>query len=138
MKAAVRYYTRSGNTEKLAKAVAAAAGVTAETVEKPLEEKADILFLGSSVYAGGADESVKKFIAANKDKIGRIYSFSTAAFPMSTYKNIKKAAEENGVSLAGENFSCRGSFLMMNKNRPNDEDIKNAEIFAKKVLGENE
>ena len=32
MKIAVRYYTRSGNTEKLAKAIAEAVGVQAESV----------------------------------------------------------------------------------------------------------
>ena len=63
MKAAVRYYTRSGNIKKLAEAIAKAVGVEAKTVDEPLREDVDILFLGSSVYAYGVDDSIKNFIA---------------------------------------------------------------------------
>ena len=44
MKAAVRYYTRSGNTQKLADAVAAVIGVRAETTDVPVTEPVDVLF----------------------------------------------------------------------------------------------
>ena len=56
MKVEVRYFTRTGNTKKLADAISEALGVKAETVDAPLSEKADILFLGSSVYAAGVDD----------------------------------------------------------------------------------
>lgn len=49
MKIAARYYTRSGNTKKLADAIADAVGTTAKTTAEPLTEDMDILFLGSSV-----------------------------------------------------------------------------------------
>ena len=52
MKIEVRYYTKGGNTEKLATAVASAAGVGALPVSEGLTGHADILFLGSSLYAG--------------------------------------------------------------------------------------
>jgi flavodoxin len=55
MKIAVRYFSRGGNTKKLADAIANAVGVTAETTDVPLTEDVDILFLGSSVYAYGVD-----------------------------------------------------------------------------------
>ena len=44
MNVAVRYFTRSGNTEKLAQAVAEAVCAEAKSIASPLEEKADILF----------------------------------------------------------------------------------------------
>lgn len=53
MKTAVRYFTMTGNTKKLAEAIAAALDVTAEDLSKPLTEDVDVLFLGSSVYAAG-------------------------------------------------------------------------------------
>lgn len=49
MKVAVRYYTKSGNTEKLALEIAKAVGVTAETTSVPISEEVDVLFLGSRV-----------------------------------------------------------------------------------------
>lgn len=134
MKVAVRYYTRSGNTKKLAMAIADAVNVEAKEVSVPLEEKADILFLGSSVYAAGVDDAVKNFISENKDKIGTIYNFSTAAILSSTYKQVQKLSGENGVAIAKEEFHCRGSFSVMHRNRPNAEDLQNAAAFAKKIV----
>lgn len=134
MKTAVRYYTRSGNTKKLAESIAAAVGAEAKTVSEPLEEKIDALFLGSSVYAGGADSSVIKFIADNKDKIGCIYNFSTAFLPVSTYKKVCAAAKANGVEVSENEFHCKGSFMGMNKNRPDENDLKAAAEFAKNAV----
>jgi len=51
MKIAIRYYTKTGNTKKLAEAIASAIDVEAKTVDEPLSEDVDILFLGSAVYA---------------------------------------------------------------------------------------
>jgi flavodoxin len=136
MTTAIRYYTRSGNTQKLAFAIAEAIGAEAKDVSAPLEEKTDVLFLGSSVYAAGVDEAVKRFIADNRDKIGKIVNFSTAALISSTYGQVKKLAEECGVAVAGEEFHCRGSFKFMHKGRPNAQDLAQAADFAKAIVAE--
>ena len=133
MKVAVRYFTRSGNTKKLADAIGEAVGVEAKDVSAPLEEPVDILFLGSSVYAAGVDDAVKQFIADNHDKIGTLYNFSTAALISSTYKQIQKIAMTQDVKVAQEEFHCRGSFAMMHKGHPNQEDLDAAAAFAKKI-----
>ena len=79
MKIAVRYFSRGGNTKKLADAIADAVGVTAETTDVPLTEDVDILFLGSSVYAFNVDDHVKDFIEGIDVTIGKVVGFSTAA-----------------------------------------------------------
>lgn len=135
MKVAIRYFTRSGNTEKLAKVIGRAVKEDAKDVSVPLDEYTDVLFLGSSVYAAGVDDAVKKFLAENHSKIGTIYNFSTAALLSSTYKQVGKLAEEHGIKLAEEEFHCRGSFGVMHRNRPNEEDLRKAAEFAEKVLG---
>lgn len=134
MTIAVRYLTRSGNTEKLAKAIAEAVGVTAQDLSAPLEENADILFLGSSVYAADVDNAVKAFIKDNAHAIGRIVNFSTAALLRSTYTQVKKLAAANGVTMAPEEFHCRGAFTVMHRGRPNADDLQNAVAFAKGVI----
>ena len=133
MKTAVRFYTRSGNTEKLAKAIAETVGVKEESVDIPLDDKADILFLGCSYYAFDVDENVKKFIKENKDKIGKIVCFGTSAMMKSVYKPMKKVAEECGVDIEKEDFHCHGSFGPMHKGRPNKDDISNAKKFAERI-----
>lgn len=134
MKVSVRFYTRSGNTEKLANAIAKSIGVNAENVSVPLEDKVDVLFLGCSYYAFDVDENVKKFIKENKEKIGKIVCFGTSAMMKSVYKPMKKIAEEYGVDIAKEDFHCRGSFGPMHKGRPNADDLNAAKAFAKKTL----
>ena len=134
MNIAVRYFTRSGNTKKLALAIAEAAGVEAKDVSAPLTEQADILFLGSSVYAAGVDDAVKKFLAENHDKIGTLYNFSTAAIISSTYAQIKKLAAQHGIKVADEEYHCRGSFTLMHKGHPDEADMRQAAAFAKRVL----
>ncbi len=133
MKYAVRYYTKTGNTEKLAMAAASVLGVEAANTSAPLEEKVDVLFLGSSVYAAGVDQAIVDFIKANKEKIGTIVNISTAALIPSTFKQVEKIAKENGVKMCEKEFHCRGSFAMLHKNHPNADDISALKEFVKEV-----
>ena len=134
MKVEVRYYTRSGNTKKLAEAIAKAVGVEAKTVDEPLKEDVDILFLGSSVYAYGVDDNIKKFISNIDVRVGRVVNFSTAALIKSTYKQVGKLLEKKGITQAEEEFYCKGSFGSIHKGKPDEKDCKAAAEFAKKVI----
>lgn len=134
MNIAVRYYTRSGNTKKLAAAIADALSVDAEDITATLTEKVDILFLGCSYYAFDVDEAVKNFISENKDKIGKIVCFGTSAMMKSMKKPVSKVADTVGVIVADEEFHCRGSFGPMHKGRPNAKDLEAISAFAKKII----
>ena len=134
MKIAVRYYTRSGNTKKLADAVAKTASVESKDISCPLDEKVDILFLGCSYYAFDVDEAVKKFIIENKNNIGKIVCIGTSAMMRSMKKTVKKVADTVGVAVADEEFHCRGEFAKFHKGRPNEADLANAAEFARGIL----
>ncbi|MCC8042499.1 MAG: flavodoxin domain-containing protein [Oscillospiraceae bacterium] len=58
----VRYFSRGGNTKKLADVIAETVGCKAEQIPTPIDGKADILFLGASVYWGGISAEVKDYI----------------------------------------------------------------------------
>ena len=134
MKIAIRYYTKTGNTKKLAEALSEAVGVEALTVDTPLTEDIDILFLGSAVYAAGVDSKIKEFIESINVNVGKIVNFSSAALIESTYKQVKKIAEDNGLTMAEEEFHCRGAFKLVHRGHPNDEDVNNLVEFAKKIV----
>lgn len=136
MKIAVRYFSRGGNTKKLADAIAEAVGVEAEDVSVPLLEKVDILFLGSSVYAYGVDCAVKNYLEDNAIRIGKLVNFSTAALVSGTYPQISKLAEQNDIPLSDQEFHCRGSFAMLHRGRPDAQDLKDAAAFARRVVAE--
>ena len=134
MKIAIRYYTKTGNTKKLAEALSEAVGVEALTVDTPLTEDIDILFLGSAVYAAGVDSKIKEFIESINVNVGKIVNFSSAALIESTYKQVKKIAEDNGLTMAEEEFHCRGAFKFVHRGHPNDKDVNNLVEFAKKIV----
>ncbi len=134
MKTAVRYFTKTGHTKLLADAIAEAAGVTAETIDKPLEEDVDILFFGSAVYATKLDDEVKNFIDGISVNVGKVVPFSSAAILGGTYKQVKAECEAKGLKVSDEEFFCKGAFGIIAKGRPNSKDAENAAAFAKKFL----
>ncbi|MGO3018885.1 MAG: flavodoxin family protein [Anaerococcus sp.] len=134
MNIAIRYYSKTGNTKKIADAIAEQLNVEAFDLTKPVPSDTDILFLGSSVYAAGVADEVKDFISTLKKDINVVVNFSTAAFLESTYKQVKKLLEERNIPISDEEFHCRGKFTMIHRDHPNQEDLKDAKLFAKKVL----
>lgn len=136
MKIAVRYYTKTGNTKRLAEAVAEAVGVQALTIETPVTEQVDILFLGNSYYAFTIDPEVRAFVQSlDKDKVGRIVNFGSAAMLNSTYKKIKAVADKVGIPVDVREFHCKGEFKGIHKGRPNADDLKDIKEFASAIAG---
>ena len=134
MKAAVRYYTKTGNTKRLAEAMADALGVQALPISEPVTEKVDVLLLGNSYYAFTIDPEVRAFVRSlDKNKIGRIVNFGSAALLNSTYKKVKAEADKMGIPMDEREFHCKGEFKGMHKGRPNDEDVAAAAAFAKSL-----
>ena len=137
MKIAVRYYTKTGNTKRLAEAIAAAVGAEALPISAPVAEPVDILFLGNSYYAFSIDPEVRSFLQTlDKEKIGRIVNFGSAAMLNSTWKKVKAEADKRGIPMDHREFHCKGEFKGLHKGRPNDEDLKAAAAFAKKIAAE--
>lgn len=134
MRIDVRYYSKNGATKKLAEAIAGAVGAEAKTVDAPLDQRADVVFLGASVYGGKPDPAVTQFIRQNAKNIGKIVVFGSACTSRSTYPAIKAAAADEAVKTAEMFFQCRGAFWFFNKGRPNEQDCANAADFARKQV----
>lgn len=136
MKVAVRYYTKTGNTKRLAEAVARAVNTDAQPISVPVEEPVDILFLGNSYYAFSIDPEVRDFVRSlDKNKVKRIVNFGSAAMLNSTWKKVKAEADKAGIPMDEREFHCKGEFKGIHKGRPNDEDLKAAAEFAKGIAG---
>ena len=134
MKIEIRYYSRGGNTKKVAEAIGNAVNVKAKPVSEPLSEDVDILFLGSAPYAFDVDHEVKKFISGIGVSVGKAVNFSTSAVVSSTRKYVEKLFAEKNIPLAKEEFSCRGAFAVLHKGRPNEKDLNAAADFARKII----
>lgn len=135
MKVAVRYYTKTGNTRRLAEAVAKVVHTEALPISCPVDEPVDILFLGNSYYAFSIDPEVRTFVQSlDKSKVGKIVNFGSAAMLNSTYRKVKAEADKAGIPMDEREFHCRGEFKGIHKGRPNEEDLKAAAEFAGKIV----
>ncbi|MDR2742785.1 MAG: flavodoxin [Treponema sp.] len=141
MNIAVRYLSKSGNTEKVARAIAEALGVEAVSLAGPgaaaIEEETDVLFLGTAIYAFGIDDRVVSFIQKlDKAGVKNVVAFSTSALVNSARSRIKKLLPEKGVPLSDKAFHCWGEFKFTRKGHPNPADLERAKAFAKAVVAE--
>ena len=135
MTAAVRYYTKTGNTKRLAEAVADALGVEALPISTPVTEAVDILFLGNSYYAFSIAPEVRAFVRSlDKEKVGKIVNFGSAAMLNSTYKKVKAEADKVGIPMNEREFHCKGEFKGVHKGKPDGEDLEAAADFARKIV----
>ena len=134
MKIAVRYYTKTGNTKRLAEAVAKAVGTEALPISTPIDQPVDILFLGNSYYAFTIDPEVRQFVASLEPmKVGKIVNFGSAAMMNSTYRKVKAVADKAGIPMDEREFHCKGQFKGMHKGKPDESDLEAAAEFARKI-----
>lgn len=134
MKTAVRYYSRGGSTKKLAEAIASAVSAPSATVEEPLSEPVDLLFIGSAIYAGKVNERMRDFLnSLTSETVKKAAVFSTAMGPVSAHGQIKELLSAKGIFVYDEYFHCQGKFLVMNRRRPNEQDCAEAGAFAEKI-----
>lgn len=130
MNIAVRYYSRSGNTEAVAKAIADEAKVPAVSVDRddaPLKAPVDILFIGGALYAYGLDSHLKEYLKTLKNgdaKKGVI--FSTSWISKHSVDLIRKGLSDAGIPVEKEVFYV--------KSKPNEKQLKDAAAFARKFL----
>lgn len=135
MKIAVRYYTKTGNTKRLAEAVAEAVGVTALPISEPVTDPVDVLFLGNSYYAFTIDPEVRRFVASlDKEKVGKIVNFGSAAMLNSTYKKVKAEAAKAGIPMDEREFHCKGEFKGIHKGKPDAADLAAVAAFAADIV----
>ena len=135
MKTEIRYFTKTGNTKKLADAIAQAAQCKAQSIPAPLAGYTDVLFLGASVYGGGISTEMKEYIRSlDKTQIGMVAVFSTSALVQRAFPQIRKELEKEGITVCLQDFYCRGQFSALHRGRPNERDLESAKRFASDIL----
>jgi len=131
----VRYYSKSGNTKKIADAIAKQAGISAKPIYEPMQGKVDMLFLGTGLYAFDIDPELKEYILTlNPANIKKVVVFSTAAIVKSAYEKTKKYLQAQGLNVSENEYHCPGHYMILRTGRPNSDDIKKAEQFARSTI----
>lgn len=133
----VMYYSRSGNTKKIADAIAQSLNETAEAVPPayPLEN-VKLLFLGSGLYAGKIDNKMRNFInTLNISRVKNVALFSTSGGQDTAIREMKSLLEQKGINVIDQSFICKGkSFIFIARKHPSREDLKDAQNFARSVI----
>lgn len=130
----VRYLSKSGNTKKLADAIAGELGISAKPITQVVPANTDILFLGGAVYWGGVDGELKRFITTLGGKVKKVAVFSTAAVVPSAYPQMKKLIKAQRLNVLEREFHCRGEFMKIHGGHPNAEDLQLAKQFAQETI----
>ena len=135
MKTAVRYFSRGGSTEAIARAIARELREKAELTSVPIEKKVDVLFLGSGVYAGHIDSHVKEFIQnLDRNKVGKVAFFCTSVLdPGRRDKEVRRLLEQKAIPMDTRTFHCKGKFFFVYSSHPDNKDKLDAAIYAKKI-----
>ncbi|HXZ94529.1 MAG TPA: flavodoxin family protein [Dehalococcoidia bacterium] len=136
-----------GNTEKVAKAMANIVNadlLQVQQADASMLERYDLIGFGSGIYFGRHHESLLDFV----DKLPvlrnkKAFIFSTSGLRKIWFfhdfdKPLEERLQRKGFDIIGE-FSCRGLDTYratrlvggINKGRPNAQDLKQAEDFAK-------
>ncbi len=136
----VVYHTTTGNTRKVAEAVAAAAGVKAESIEDSELSSApvDLLFVGDGLYGGKPHKKTVAFISSlDPGKVKNAAVFATYGGQARIGEELKKHFQEKGIHLIGEPFTCRGrAWIFINRSHPDESDLNRARAFAKAAVKE--
>jgi len=148
MKSIVIYYSETGNTEKIAKAIAVSLGADLKRIEEIKTDDVsnyDLICLGTPVHSAAPAKIVRRFLKELPDlssKKGAAFCTMHAFGDKRTFRIIKENFEAKGISFI-DGFSCIGLSRLVanfgprifNRGRPNEKDLKNAEAFGKKILG---
>ena len=131
----VVYYSMTGNTKKLADAIASELSVAAEKVSNTTRlDDESLAFLGTGLY--GPYRGLKHFIDRTAFAGRKVALFGTSGEGRGREVGaLEQAVSTKGADIVGR-FHCKGEFLfLINRNRPTSEDLENARIFARQVAG---
>jgi len=131
----VVYCSMTGNTKKVAEAIAAELGVKAESVKAKQElAKDSFVFLGSGCYGYKPGGKLRKFIASNDFKGRQVALFGTSGSGEGTeVKAMKELLKPKGALIRGS-FYCQGkSWYLFYRGHPSNEELANAREFANEM-----
>ena len=149
MKVLITYNSvHRGNTEKIANAMANAIHADLmkfDEVDGYNILDYDIIGFGSGIYYGKPNKKLIEFIDELPPvKNRRAFVFTTSGKGNPNYSSaLAEKVSEHGFNIIGE-FSCKAFDVWgplkliggINKGRPNGDDLKDAEIFAKGLIND--
>lgn len=135
----VIYHSMTGNTEKLALAIADELGVKAENakeVDMASLCDVDLLFIGDGIYAGKAGKVTLKLIERlDGKKVKNAAVFATYGGQDKIGPDLIGLLKHRRINVIGDAYMCRGkSWLFINSKHPSADELIAVREFAKTTL----
>ena len=135
MKTAIRYYSKFGHTEKMAKIVGELTNTRPELATVRLSEPVDTLYLGGGVFLGKVDNSIVEFInSLTPSMVKCVVCFGSSAIIKSPVPQMREMLQAKGISVSEKEFTCRGSMGPIHKGHPNQKDLDDFRQFIRETL----
>jgi flavodoxin len=133
--ASVIYYSMTGNTKRMASAIAEELGVKALSLKEAAKlPQDDILFLGSGSYGDKPGEDMAKLIANNDFTGRRVALFGTSGSGAGKeVAAMEEALKNKGASVLGSYHSKGKAFVVVNIGHPNRDELDGARKFAREM-----
>ena len=131
----IRYYSKFGHSERMAKVVGEVTGATPQLVSVPLQGVVDTLYLGTGVFLGKIHAEVVDFIKTlTPDKVKRVVCFGSCAIIKSPVPQMRKMLQEKGITVSEKEFTCKGSMGPVHMGHPNKKDLDDFRQFILTTL----
>jgi flavodoxin len=133
MNSLVAYFSRGGNTRKVAEVIAKELGCDAIDIkkERPSISNVDLLIVGSGTYGGRPGKEFVSFLEEIPPVTGRRAAlFATCSSGIVLWFNsMKGVLESKGYQVCGS-FSCFGQISFVRRGHPTTEELAKAAEFA--------
>jgi len=108
----VIYCSRTGNTKKVAQAIASELGVEAkDIINNPVISEGSLVFIGTGNYGGKPIKPIVEFVAKNKLKLNKISLFGTSASGTGgEVVKLERLLAQSGLGVLTR-FHCTGKFF---------------------------
>jgi flavodoxin len=130
----VVYFSATGNTRKVAEAIADELGVEAKNIKTvDTVAKDAFIFLGSGYYGAVLVKPIANFIERNRLQGRKIALFGTSGFGWEKELSImEKQISNKGVEVVGR-FNCFGRFAAVKMGHPTPDELDHARSFARTI-----
>lgn len=133
----VVYATKTGHSRKIASTIGKELNSKSEDIKSDPElNDVDLLIIVGGIYGGQSLPELINFAEtldnSKVKKVALVTSCMSKNTPQTTVRSVLQGKE---IEVIEEEFICQGSFLFFGLRHPNKEDIANAVIYAKKVIG---
>ncbi len=130
-KISVIYATMTKHSKKIAEAVGAALGVSAQNIaDKPVVGETDLLFVVGGLYSGESLPDLLDYVSGlSSEQVKSAALITSSVSNKKGQEGVRSRLNGNGIPVL-EEFRCLGNFVFFKLSHPNKSEVQNAVDFA--------